>query len=277
MEFPRTSTSIYQGYPPPPIVKKWKLNGFAKIAGPTRKRSGGAQAPPSTPPSCAPDHWCKKIRSHLSCVAWSLLVTSATQDNLQDRHFDAPVLERFGTPPPPYLATDCIEISSMPDRRQFRSICSIGHSKNQDNDIRTKVVQSLLSHNLEWSTCQIEGFFSEKNSFRWPLHLRICVEAYPCSLGRRNVRNEWMNDIYSLEVKGGPGPYLICLKPDFTMAYSIHKASFSEENYGEWLYYMYRSEEVRTIYSQGSKIIVALLVCGTMKRRMSTSIHRTWW
>ena len=44
-------------------------------------------------------HWCKKIRSHLSCVAWSSLVTSATKDNLQDRHFDAPVLERFWHPP----------------------------------------------------------------------------------------------------------------------------------------------------------------------------------
>ena len=57
-------------------------------------------------------HWCKKIRSHLSCVAWSSLVTSATKDNLQDCHFDAPVSERFGTLLP--AATDCISISSMP-------------------------------------------------------------------------------------------------------------------------------------------------------------------
>ena len=32
--------------------------------------------------------WCKKIRLYHSSVAWSSLVTSATKDNLQDRHFD---------------------------------------------------------------------------------------------------------------------------------------------------------------------------------------------
>ena len=40
------------------------------------------------------------------------------------------------------------------------------HSKNQDNDIWTKVVQGLWSHNLEWSACQIEGFFHEQNLFQ---------------------------------------------------------------------------------------------------------------
>ena len=70
---------------------------------------------------CKIHHWCKKILSHLSGVAWSSLVTSATKDNLQDRHFDAPVLERFGTP---YLTADCIAISSMPGRRQLRSTAS---------------------------------------------------------------------------------------------------------------------------------------------------------
>ena len=40
-------------------------------------------------------HWCKKIRSHLSCVAWSSLVTSATKDNLQDCHFAPFYLQRL--------------------------------------------------------------------------------------------------------------------------------------------------------------------------------------
>ena len=36
----------------------------------------------------------------------------------------------------------------------------------QDNDIQTKVVQGLLSHNVERSAWQIERFFSEQIFFR---------------------------------------------------------------------------------------------------------------
>ena len=102
---------------------------------------------------------------HLSCVAWSSLVTSATKDNLQDRHFDAPVLDRFGTP----LPGDWLYCNLVDARPKTVTICGIRtaiHSKNQDNDIRTKVLQDLWSHNLEWSACQIEGFFSEQKLFQ---------------------------------------------------------------------------------------------------------------
>ena len=66
-------------------------------------------------------HWCKKIRSHLSCVAWSSLVTSATKDNLQDRHFDAPVLQRFGT----LLPGDSLYRNIVDARPKTVTICSI--------------------------------------------------------------------------------------------------------------------------------------------------------
>ena len=109
-------------------------------------------------------HWCKNKRSHLSCVAWSSLVTSATKDNLQDRHFDAE-FERFGTPlPGNWLCRNLVN-----GRPETVTICSTRpaiHSKNQDNDIRTKVVQGLWSHNLEWSASQIEGFFCEQKLFQ---------------------------------------------------------------------------------------------------------------
>ena len=126
--------------------------------------------PPSTFAECTEcggkiHHWCKKIRSHLSSVAWSSLVTSATKDNLQDRHFDAPVLERFGTS----LPGDRLYRNLVDARPETVTICSIRtaiHSKNQDYVIRTKVVQGLWSHNLEWSACQIEGFFSEQKLFQ---------------------------------------------------------------------------------------------------------------
>ena len=69
---------------------------------------------------------------------------------------------------PSYLATDYIAISSMPGRRQLQSAASETaiYSKNQDYDIRTKVVQGVWSHNLEWSACQIEGFVSEQKLFQ---------------------------------------------------------------------------------------------------------------
>ena len=103
----------------------------------------------------------------LLCFAWSSLVTSATKDNLQDRHFNAPVLERFGTPPP--LPGDWLYRNLVDAWPKTVTICMIRtaiHSKNQDNYIRTKVVQGLWSHNLEWSACHIEGFFSEQKLFQ---------------------------------------------------------------------------------------------------------------
>ena len=106
-----------------------------------------------------------QIERHLSCVAWSSLVTSATKDNLQDRHLDAPVLERFGTS----LPGDRLYLNLVDARPKTVAICNIRtaiHSKNQDNDVWTKVVQGLWSHSLEWSACQIEGFFSEQKLFQ---------------------------------------------------------------------------------------------------------------
>ena len=128
------------------------------------------RGPPATFAECTEcgskiHHWCKKIRSHLSCVAWSSLVTSATKDNLQDRHLDAPVLERFGTS----LPGDRLYLNLVDARPKTVAICNIRtaiHSKNQDNDVWTKVVQGLWSHSLEWSACQIEGFFSEQKLFQ---------------------------------------------------------------------------------------------------------------
>ena len=128
------------------------------------------RGPPATSAECTEcgskiHHWCKKIRSHLSCVAWSSLVTSATKDNLQDRHLDAPVLERFGTS----LPGDRLYLNLVDARPKTVAICNIRtaiHSKNQDNDVWTKVVQGIWSHSLEWSACQIEGFFSEQKLFQ---------------------------------------------------------------------------------------------------------------
>ena len=128
-------------------------------------------------------HWCKKIRSHLSCVAWSPLVTSATKDNLQDRHFDAPVLERFGT----LLPGDRLYRNLVDARPETVTICSIRtaiHSKNQDYDIWTKVVQVLWSHNLGWSACQIEGFFSEQK-----LSQKIASNIFICYMFISKLNN----------------------------------------------------------------------------------------
>ena len=100
-------------------------------------------------------------------LLWSSLVTSATKDNLQDRHFDAPVLERFGKLAP--LPGNWLYHNLVYAWPKTVAICNIRtaiHTKNQDNDIWTKVVQGLWSHNLEWSAYQIEGFFSEQKLFQ---------------------------------------------------------------------------------------------------------------
>ena len=69
-----------------------------------------------------------------------------------------------------YTPGDWLYRNLVDARPKTVKICSIRtailHSKNQDNDIRTKVVQGLWSHNLEWSPCQIEGFFSEQKLFQ---------------------------------------------------------------------------------------------------------------
>ena len=93
---------------------------------------------------------------------------------------DAPVLERFGTS----LPGDRLYLNLVDARPKTVAICNIRtaiHSKNQDNDIWTKVVQGLWSRMI---CLPDEGFFSEQNSFRkllktflfdrWPLLLRIC-------------------------------------------------------------------------------------------------------
>ena len=144
------------------------------------------RGPPATFTECTEcggkiNHWCKKIRSHLSCVAWSSLVTTATKDNLQDRHIDAPVLEWLA---PPYLYRNLVD--AWPKTVTISSIRTAVHSKNQDNDIRTKVVQGLWSHNLEWTACRIwrillwaeillENCLKHFLFDRWLLHLRICA------------------------------------------------------------------------------------------------------
>ena len=84
------------------------------------------RGPPATFAECTEcggkiHHWCKKIRSHLSCVAWSSLVTSATKDNLQDRHFDALVFERFGTS----LPGDWLYLNLVDARP--KTVCDLQH------------------------------------------------------------------------------------------------------------------------------------------------------
>ena len=47
---------------------------------------------------------------------------------------------------PSYLAADCIVVSAIPGRRQLRSACHLRaavHSKNQNSDIWTEVIQDL--------------------------------------------------------------------------------------------------------------------------------------
>ena len=56
---------------------------------------------------------------------------------------------------PSYLAADCIIISAIHGWRHLRSATSVRaavHSKNQDNDIWSKVIQGLWSNNLERSS-----------------------------------------------------------------------------------------------------------------------------
>ena len=130
-------------------------------------------------------HWYKKIRSHLSCVAWSSLVTSATKDNLQD--CTTLMHQCLNGLAPSYLAADCVAISSMPGWRQLQSAASgqlyyIPRTKTMTFGPRSfKVSGPTIWNDLP---ARLKDSSLSKNSFRkllktflfdrWPLHLRIC-------------------------------------------------------------------------------------------------------
>ena len=100
-------------------------------------------------------HWYSAIRSHYASVAQPSLVASATKDNFQDRHSDVPVFEWTGT----FLSGSRLHRNFCDTRPETVAICHLRaavHSKNQDNDIWTKVIQGLWSNNLERSSRQDE-------------------------------------------------------------------------------------------------------------------------
>ena len=110
---------------------------------------------------------------------------------------------------PPYRATDCIAISTMPGQRQLR-FATAGQlyiPRTKTNDIWIKVDQGLWSHNLEWFACQIERFFNEQNHFQkiaWNIFIRwmtvtirhLCFSEVHT---RRNVPNEWIQRMHQHE------------------------------------------------------------------------------
>ena len=120
----------------------------------------------------------KKIRSHLSCVAWSSLVTSETKDNLQDRHFDALVLERFGNLLP---GNWLYVISLMPSWRQLRSATSgqlyIPRTKTMTFGPRSfKVSSPTIWNDLP---ARLKDSSMSKNSFR-KLLKTFLFDRWPC-------------------------------------------------------------------------------------------------
>ena len=70
----------------------------------------------------------------LSLLCCKILVTSATKDNLQDRHFDVPVFERIGTSLPGERLYHNL-VNAQPETVAICHIRTAIHSKNQDNDI----------------------------------------------------------------------------------------------------------------------------------------------
>ena len=93
-------------------------------------------------------HWYSEIRSHHASVAQPSLVASATKDNFQDRHSDVPMFEWTGT----FLSGSRLHCSFCDTRSETVAICHLRaavHSKNQNSDIWTEVIQGLWANNLE--------------------------------------------------------------------------------------------------------------------------------
>ena len=100
---------------------------------------------------CTVHHWYSEIRSHHASVAQPSLVASATKDNFQDRHSDVPMFEWTGT----FLSGSRLHRSFCDTRSETVAICHLRaavHSKNQNSDTWTEVIQGLWSNNLEWSS-----------------------------------------------------------------------------------------------------------------------------
>ena len=146
------------------------------------------RGPPATFAECTEcggkiHHWCKKIRSHLSCVAWSSLVTSRQRIIFKIATLMHQCVNGLA---PSYLAADCVAISSMPGRRQLRSTALgqlyIPRTKTMSfgprsfkvsgptiwNDLPARLKDSSLSKN------SFRKLFERFLFDRWPLHLRIC-------------------------------------------------------------------------------------------------------
>ena len=89
---------------------------------------------------------------HISPVL-PVLVTSATKDNLQDRHFDAPVLERFGTTlPGDWLSLNLRRCPNL----EIVAICNIRtaiHSKKRQWHLDQGHSRSLIPHPQSGMIC----------------------------------------------------------------------------------------------------------------------------
>ena len=89
--------------------------------------------------------------SHHASVAQPSLVASAIEDNFQDRHSDVPMFEWTGA----FLSGGRLHRNFCITRPKTVAICHLRaavHSKNQNSDIWTKVIQGLWSNNLERSS-----------------------------------------------------------------------------------------------------------------------------
>ena len=157
-------------------------------------------------------HWYSEIRLHHASVAQPSLVASATKNNFQDRHSDVPMFEWTGT----FLSGSRLHRSFFCDTRsETIEICHLRaavHSRNQNSDIWTEVIQGLWSNNLEWSSRQdersifefwlisrmLETFLFDK----WLLQERICGSCI-------NLRGEMFITIIIISACY----YLFCLKP----------------------------------------------------------------
>ena len=167
---------------------------------------------------------------HQCLTVWhqSSLVTSATKDNLQDRHFDAPMFERFGTLLPTWRLT-VSKSRRWTGRRQLRSAASgqlyIPRTKTMTFGPRSFKISGPTIWN-DLPAGRLKDSSLSKNSFRklletflfdrWPLHLFTAFAVYINLRGEMFVMNEWMNEPKLLKLETAlhfPWSFVISLSP----------------------------------------------------------------